>query len=51
MYSERDDLHVLLRVGEHNSFSRTTFTLSTDIQLNKTNAGKTSLISLNCVYQ
>lgn len=51
MYAEGDAFQVLLRDGEQNNFSRTTFTVSTDTQLNETNAGKTSLISLNCVYQ
>lgn len=33
---------------ENTGFSRTAFTTPTDIQLNKTKAGKTSLIYLNC---
>lgn len=45
MHSETSQ--VLLRGGEHNSFSRTAFTTPTDIQINKTKAGKTSLVYLN----
>lgn len=49
VFSERGAFQALLRDGEHNSFSRTTFIISTDIQLNKTNAGKSSLFPELCV--